>query len=322
MGAYSVTSKAKSKQFRIELTSLHRVMDGSSYVRAAAELSSVRIPGMEQSVSTIQKIILDELKDLSEHVILPVFREYAPVKVGGNTNSKYEWKIDERDQLRNLLKTRRSSDNFGLEIVMPFKGQATITGRPALPGRGKPYRIELPGGQVVYSFSTRAATILGVNSEGEKDAAAAAKRMAWVTAAADYLRKGNWYSQLAKNISARAYLEVFFGRDERSGEYTIPLLSTPQSRGSTSKYQSLRRYARDRSKAIHDTHIRRSSALKGRSTRIEKQYRSLAEGEHSHSSGRAQARLLTRLEHNERVLGIHSKLGEKTPSTIPLGRNR
>lgn len=161
-------------------------------------------------------LVLDELYDFGKKVVVPLYQREAPVKNGGGVAMGFlevrarakagaggteTWRHT-GPHLRDRIQSIRSRNPLGLTIRMPWYGRLTIIGRPGLPRIGHPYRIELPGGAVIYRQKVGPATFKGGSPDLE--------RMEWANRAYQALQKRGWFRQLADNIAVRMFLEVMY----------------------------------------------------------------------------------------------------------------
>lgn len=279
-------------------------------------------------------LVLDELYDFGKKVVVPLYQREAPVKEGGSglfTVGREEAKSRHRagfgggetwrhagPHLRDRIQALRSRDPLGLTVRMPWYGRLTITGRDELPSRARPYRIELPGGQVIYRNRVGPATRTPLGNPDYE-------RMEWADRAYQALQKRGWFRQLADNLAVRMFLEVMYPllteQERRAREkpflqgYTLQTDDTGYTRrlhhASFSGYKPLR---------THLTRGKPHSPAVNRGLRAIRDNRLHRRTEHLRSlqdnpSTRSAANRV-RLEHAEALERQYGKYN------IPLGRRR
>jgi hypothetical protein len=184
-------------------------------------------------------LVLDELYDFGKQVVVPLYQRYAPVKegaegtgrmapigfqeararakagLGGGETWHHSW-----PHLKDRLQPLRSRNPLGWSLRLPWYGRLTIQGRPGLPPRadGRPYRLELPGGQVIYRQWVGPATF---TDSGRPDL----ERMQWADRAYRQLQREGWFKRLSDNLAVRMFLEVMYPalddktRERKAGDF-------------------------------------------------------------------------------------------------------
>lgn len=141
--------------------------------------------------------------DLMKADLEEVYRAYAPVKEGmGGFTDEAHWSND-RPLLRDTIEARKALKATTLEVRMAWWGHFSTDGRAAQGPRSKAYRIELPGGEVIYRRRTDRATSHDLNG------VSAQRRMEWPKEAYENLKKNKVFQVHAENLAYRFYWAIF-----------------------------------------------------------------------------------------------------------------
>lgn len=163
--------------------------------------------------SIVQREISKEL-ELLKADLEETYKGYAPYKEGPWDDEYKSTSTPPHGQyLRDSIQARKALKGTTLELRMAWWGKFTTDGRGAQGPRGKPYRIELPGGQVIYRNFTKAAysdsTSAGPAGVFNAAGITGDRRQNWTKEAYDDLKKRGVFKQSAERMAQRIEYAIF-----------------------------------------------------------------------------------------------------------------